>query len=462
MLETFDPSSTAASTSVRKPAARARGYPVVGLLPGLVHDAPSLFLQLARQHPGALIELDLGVLHAYLATHPDQAQYVLNDNWRNFTKEGGMWKPLRKLLGNGLISASGDEWLRNRRRMQPLFAPRQLEGLVDLMVDVVESDLPRLEQLARTGAVIDMDREMMRLTQRIIFATMFGASITPRQADSLGDALLTAFQALNARMFLYFVPDRLIPGDRAFRGALAKIDEGLLRLVKERRRSGEERDDLLSLLLHARDESGSGMDDRQLRDELVTMFIAGNETTAITMTWLFYLLDGHPEVERKLRAEIEQVLGDRRPTAADLAKMDYAKMVIQEAMRLYPPSWLLPRVAKEDDEICGYPVRAGATVIVSQYVMHHDPAFWEDPERFDPERFTPERSASRPRYSFMPFGGGPRQCIGNLFAIMEAQILLAVLLRRLRTRLVPGRPVSPQAVTTLRPRHALTMTLHPA
>ncbi|XXX79857.1 cytochrome P450 [Sorangium sp. So ce134] len=462
MLESFDPSSTAASPSVRKPPPRARGYPVVGLLPGLMHDAPSLFLQLARQHPGALVELDLGLIRAYLVTHPDQAQYILNDNWRNFTKEGGMWKPIGRFLGNGLVTASGDEWLRNRRRMQPLFASRQLAGLVDLMVDVVESELPRLERLARTGAAVDMDREMMQLTQRIILATMFGVSITPREADSLGEALFTTFQSLNAKMFLYFLPERLLPGERAFRDAIARIDETILRIVRERRRSREERHDLLSLLLHARDESGSGMDDRQLRDELVTMFVAGNETTAITMTWLFYLLDRHPEIDRKLRAEIDQVVGDRRPTADDLSRMDYAKMVIQEAMRLYPPSWLLPRVAKEDDQICGYPVRAGATVIVSQYVMHHDPASWEAPLAFDPERFTPERSASRPRYAFMPFGGGPRQCIGNLFAIMEAQILLAVLLRRLRARLVPGQTVSPQAVTTLRPRHGLKMTLHPA
>ncbi len=461
MLDEFDPPSRGAAPSIRKPPPRARGYPVVGLLPGLVRDAPGLFLRLAGQHPGALIELDLGPARAYLVTHPDQVQYVLNDNWRNFTKEGGMWRPIERLLGNGLVTAGGDEWLRNRRRMQPLFAPRQLASLVDLMVDVVESDLPRLEQQARTGAAIDMDREMMQLTQRVILATMFGASISPRETDSLGEAIGAAFQTINARMFFYFMPERLLPGERALRDAISRIDASLLRLVRERRSGGEERDDLLSLLLRAQDESGSGMDDRQLRDELVTMFVAGNETTAITMTWLFYLLDRHPEIERKLRAELEEVLGDRRPTAADLSKMDYTKRVILEAMRVYPPSWLLPRIVKEDDQICGYPVPAGAIVIVSQYVMHYDPAFWEAPAVFDPERFTPERSASRPRYSFMPFGGGPRQCIGNLFSIMEAQILLAVLLRRLRARLLPGHPVSPQAMTTLRSRHGLKMTLHP-
>ncbi len=195
------------------------------------------------------------------------------------------------------------------------------------------------------------------------------------------------------------------------------------------------------------------MDDRQLRDELVTMFIAGNETTAITMTWLFYLLDRNPVVERKLRAEIEEVVGDRRPTAADLSRMEYTKMVIQEVMRMYPPSWLLPRTAKEDDQICGYPVPAGATVIVSQYVMHHDPAFWEAPRSSTPSASRPSARLPVPRYSVHAVGGGPRQCIGNLFSIMEAQILIAVLLRRLRMRLVPGHPVSPQALTTLRPRH---------
>lgn len=460
MQKELDPKYGRTPASLRKAVPRARGYPIVGLLPGLVRDAPNLFRRIAQEHRGAVVELNLVATRIFLVTHPEQAQYVLTDNWRNFTKDSEMWTAVRRLLGNGLVTSGGDEWLRNRRLVQPLFSPNHLSSLVDLMGSVVAEDVAGLEAQARQGAVVDMDKVMMALTQRVILATMFGTSITSRETETLGAAILAAFQSINTRMLLHFLPARILPGERALKGAIARIDEVILHIVRERRKDpGTKRSDFLSLLLQARDEAGSGMDDQQVRDELVTMFVAGNETTAVTMTWLLYLLDEHPAIEQRIRAEIDAVVGDRLPTADDLARMEYTKMVIQETMRMYPPSWILPRMAKEDDVICGYPVSAGSTVIVSQYAMHHDPELWESPSVFDPERFTPERSTSRPRYAFLPFGAGPRQCLGNLFSIMEAQIIVALMLRRLRARRVPGHPVSPQAVTTLRPRHGLKMTL---
>jgi cytochrome P450 len=460
MVDDIAPPSIPARRSAPKRSPEARGYPVVGILPELFRDAPGLFQRLAWAHPGEVITLHLGPTRAYLVTHPHHVQYILADNWRNFTKESGMWRPLKRLLGNGLVTSGGDVWLRNRRLMQPLFSQRQLAGLVERMVGVVEDDVAKLERHIAGGDVVDMDKTMMQMTQRVLLATMFGTSIRPEEADSLAGAILSAFEVLNTRLFLYFVPERLLPGERALRDAIMKLDGSILRMVRERRNEGEDRGDLLSLLLGAHDEAGSGMDDRQLRDELVTMFVAGNETTAITMTWLLYLLDQHPEIDRKVRDEIDHVLGDRPPAVADLEKLEYCKWVIQESMRMYPPSWILPRMAKEEDQIGGYVVPAGATIMMSQYVMHYHPAFWESPAAFDPERFRPERAASRPRYAYLPFGGGPRQCIGNMFAIMEAQVILAVLRRRVRARLVPGHPVSPKAATTLRPRHGLRMTLH--
>jgi cytochrome P450 len=291
---------------------------------------------------------------------------------------------------------------------------------------------------------------------------MFGASLQPGQAKSLGQAIVDAFRALNIRMFFSAFPEWLpLPGELTLRRAVAMIDDAILGLVRDRRKSREKRGDLLSLLISARDEETQmGLDDRQLRDELVTFFVAGNETTAIAMSWLWYVLDRHPEVDRKVRAEVDSVLGGRRPEAADLNALPYSKMLILEVLRLYPPAWFLPRVTEEADSICGYPVPAGATILLNQYGAHRHPSFWEKPSVLDPERFSPERSADRHRYAFFPFGGGPRQCIGNMFAIMESQVILAMMLQRFRPRLTPGHPeVRPRSATTLRPHPALRMTL---
>jgi cytochrome P450 len=307
-----------------------------------------------------------------------------------------------------------------------------------------------------------MGREMTAITQRVILETMFGPGIDRAETDHLGDQLSIAFQEMNFRTFLYFLPKRLpLPGDKRLRRAIAAIDEAMLRLVRMRRAGGgADREDLLSLLLRARDEgSHEGMDDRQVRDELVTLFAAGNDTTANALTWVWYALGRSPEVERKLRAEIAEVVGDRRPTHADLARLPYTKQVIQEVMRLYPPAWIFPRFADDEAVIGGHRVPAGSAVLLSPFVGHRDPAFWPDPEAFDPERFAPGPSAERPRYAYFPFGGGPRQCIGNFFAMMEAQLITVMMAQRLRPRLVPGHRVVVSSMSTLKPRHGMKMTL---
>ncbi|MCX4239272.1 cytochrome P450 [Paraliomyxa miuraensis] len=438
---------------------RPRGYPLIGQLPGMT-NAPALFLQLAARHPGEVIEVGLGVSSIFLTTHPDHAQRVLMDNYRNYTKQAPMWRPLRRFAGNGLLTAEGDSWLRNRRLIQPLFGSKQLTGLAEQMIEVAEQEAERLSEHV-DGAPIDMDLEMITTTQRIILATMFGTSLPQQQLHALAQAVLDSFKAINIRMLLYFVPDVLLPGERTLRQSLATIDQSIAGLIAERRRRPAERDDLLSLLLAVRDEDGEAMSDRQLRDELVTMFVAGNETTAITMTWLFHLLDQNPEVDARVRAELDAVLGDDPLTPENIRALDYCRRAVQEAHRMYPPSWLIPRRAEQADEVGGYAIPAGATVVVSQYVLHHDASTWESPEVFDPDRFLPERVEQRSRYSYIPFGSGPRQCIGNNFAVLEALIILAAMHRRMRARLVPGHVVVPQAALTLRPKHGLKMTLHP-
>jgi cytochrome P450 len=253
-----------------------------------------------------------------------------------------------------------------------------------------------------------------------------------------------------------------LPPRRRFERARARLDAVIYRIIEEHRREGRDRGDLLSTLLHAVDEEGdrTGMTDEQLRDEVMTIFLAGHETTANALSWTWYLLSQHPEVEAKLHAELAEVLAGRPPTAEDFPRLRYTEMVVAESMRLYPPAWAVGRLALEDHEVGGYLIPRGALVLVSQYVMHRDPRFFPDPERFDPERFTPEAKSARPQFSYFPFGGGPRRCIGEGFAWMEGVLILATLARRWRLRLVPGTDVRTEPRITLRPKGGIQMSVN--
>jgi cytochrome P450 len=437
----------------------ARGLPLVGAAVDLLRDGPGFVTRLARRHPGEIVGFRLGPMTVYLVTQPEHVQQVLQTDARSYGKGSDIWKATRPLFGNGLVSSDGDFWRRQRRMMQPLFSAERLAALTDMMVEVIDRDLAALAQRG-PGATVEIDREMGAVTQRVILETMFGPGIDRAETDRLGEHLQVAFKALNLRSFLSFLPDRLpLPGERRARASITAIDEAMMRLVRARRASGEERSDLLGLLLGARDDNQEGMDDRQLRDELVTMFVAGQETTANAMTWLWYALDQHPEVDARLRAEVDQVLGDRWPRFQDLARLEYTQRVIHEVMRLYPPAWMFARFADRDTTLGGHRIPKGAPLLLSPFVTHRDPELWPDPERFDPERFTAEQTAQRPRYAYYPFGGGPRQCIGNHFATMEAQLITAMMARRMRPRLVSGHPVSPSSVGTLKARHGMKMIL---
>lgn len=435
------------------------GYPVVGAVIDLLRDAPGYLMRIARKHPGEVVGFRLGPVTCYLVTAVDHVQHVLNDHWRDFGK-GGMWKVTRPLLGDGLPAAQGDLWRRQRRMMQPLFSASHLASLTDLMTGVIDRELALL---AKRGpdAVVDMVTAMAVITQQVLLDTLFGPGIERRDAEHLVEQLLIAFREMNLRVFLYFLPDRFpLPGDRAFRRAIATLDEAMYRLVRARRASDEMRNDLLSRLLHARDDgSDTGMDDRQLRDELISLFVAGNETTATAMAWLCYMLDRNPTIDQRLRAEVADVLGGRTPTHADLAKLTYTRRVFLEALRMYPPVWMVPRFADKDTVIGGYRIPAGSPVVLSPMVSHRDPTSWDNPDIFDPDRFTPERSAGRQHYAYYPFGAGPRKCIGEAFAVMEGQLLIAMLVQRFRPALVPGSRIVPSSATTLKPRHGMKMKL---
>lgn len=435
-----------------------RGYPLVGGIIDVFRDAPGFFTRITRERPGEVVAVRLGPMKVYLVSHPDHVQQVTKD-WRTFGKGGDMFKATRPFLGNGLLTSDGDLWQRQRRMMQPLFNAKYLAVLTDLMIDIVDREVTLLA--AKAGATVDMELEMNVMSQRLILETMLGGGIDRDQTELLNEELQIALDGLNLRFFLSFLPERLPrPGERRYRAAIAAIDEAMLRLVRDRRASEGLREDLLSLLLRARDaDTGEGMDDRQVRDELVAMFVAGQDAPAKAMTWLWYLLDRNPEAERRLRAEIAQVLGDRRPTFDDLPRLDYTKRAIQEAMRLYPPAWMIPHFVAQEALVGDYRIPAGSPVLLVPFSTHRDPALWSDPEAFDPDRFTPERSAGRPLYAYYPFGGGGHHCIGNHFAMIECQLITAMMAQRLRPRLVQGHRVAPSSSMTLKPRYGMEMTL---
>jgi cytochrome P450 len=367
---------------------------------------------------------------------------------------------LRRMAPGGLFTTDGPPWLRARRQIQPSFHRQRVAGFGAMMVSLTEAMLADWERLAGSGRPLDVSEAMMRLTLRIVVRALFSSDISP-EARRIGRAAAIMLADVTFRFDQPFHP-LWLPSrhNRAFWGALRTMDEVVGALVAERQArpqpAGEE--DLLSMLMCARDEAtGAGMSPAELRDHVVTLIIAGHETTALALIWSFYLLSQHPDVEARLRAELAEVLGGRAPTVDDVPRLEYTRMVYQEALRYYPPIWITNRLALGDDVLCGYRIPAGTTLSLSPYATQRMAEHWPDPDRFDPERFTPARVAARPAYAYFPFGGGPRQCIGHGFAMLEGQLILAAVLQRVRLALLPGHTVVPRPIATLRPRDGLPM-----
>lgn len=463
--ESYSPALTASmpANHIAKsiPIDRESCLPIVGALPGLLRDAPGQLLAATRRHPGQLFALRIGPMSVPIITPPALVQQVLCEDVRIFGK-GGMWKSVRHLLGNGLVTSEGDFWLRQRRLLQPLFSARHLMDLGDKMLEAIDVEAEALKPHIGNGSDVEMGARMSLFTQRVLMSTLFSASFSDAEATRLGNHIATAMAQLSKRMFLSFLPEWVpLPGDRAYLHAIKEMDDALLGLVRKRRAAPEQGgDDLLSRLLAVQDaDSGERMSDQQIRDELITLFVAGQDTTAGTLAWLFHLLDKHPEIAARLRSEVDAVLGERRATVADLPRLSYTKQVIQEVMRLYPAGFLLPRFTNEATTLGGYEIAANTPVLLSPYLTHRDPSIWDRPDDFDPERFSAAAMANRHRYAYFPFGGGGRQCIGNHFAMMEAQLILARLIRMVRPRTAPNQVIVPAMLGTLKPRHGLRMIL---
>jgi cytochrome P450 len=391
-----------------------------------------------------------------LVSHPDAIEDVLVTKARNFTKHFAL-RMNSMILANGLLTSEGDFWLRQRRLIQPAFSRDRIAGYGAIMVAYAE----RMAGQWRDGEMRDVHAEMMRLTLEIVAKALFDADVGS-EAFAVGESMEVALDAFLSRLFSLLPLPRWVPTPRNVRlkRAVRRLDEIIYGLIEQRRKSGEDRGDLLSRLLLARDEDdGSRMTDKQLRDELMTLFLAGHETTAIAMSWTWYLLAQHPEVEAKLVAELQSVLGGRSPTVADLPRLRYAELVMTESMRVFPPVYTIGREPIEDCEVGGYRIPAGTCLLMSQWVMHRRPSYFDEPLQFRPERWQDGLARRLPKYVYFPFGGGPRLCIGNSFALMEAVLLLAALAQRFHFELVPGQEIVPAPSITLRPRNGVRMVL---
>ena len=394
--------------------------------------------------------------------HPEHIKHVLQDNARNYVK-GIVIAKMKVVIGEGLFTSEGDFWRRQRRLSQPAFHRDRLAGFATAMTETTAAMLDRWASRARSGAPFDVAADMSALTLGIVGRALF-SRVLDTEADEVGAAQTEALAIVNERAIRFLPPPTWWPSrtNRRLRRAIAVLDRVVYDIIEARRRTGEQPGDLLAMLLLARDEeTGAGMTDRQLRDEVMTFLLAGHETTAVALTWTWYLLDRNPDVAERLRGEVGAAIGTRTPTLEDLPRLRYVRMVVEEAMRLYPPVWGFMRQALGEDRVGGYRIPKHSVVTISPYVTHRHPAFWDDPERFDPERFRPERSNGRPRFAYLPFSGGPRLCIGNEFALMEAQLVVAMTVQRYRLHLVPGTRVEPESRLTLRPRGGLPMAVRP-
>lgn len=409
--------------------------------------------------------------HAYLLSHPDDIKHVLVDNHRNYIKGYGV-QALKPVLGDGLLNSENPLHQRQRRLIQPAFHRQRIAAYGEIIARIADEHLAGWQD----GQSFDLHEELMQMTMVIVAKCLFDEDVS-NDAGKLGQAINALIQEFNFNR-IGPIGQFLARFDRSANRRrderLRVLDSLLYEMIRNRRAEAEDRGDLLSMLLSAQDEElgadgstspSSAMSDQQLRDELITLFIAGHETTAIAITWTFYLLAQHPEVEARLHTELDALLGDplnstaRLPTWDDLPKLEVTRRVFSEAMRIYPPVWSLSRLALHDDEIAGCPIRAGSGVIISQYVTHHDAHYWPDPERFDPDRFAPEAEAQRTKYAYLPFGGGPRRCIGEPFAWMEGELLVAAIAHRFRVHLQLGYVAEMLPLITLRPQAGMPVSV---
>jgi cytochrome P450 len=427
---------------------------LIGNLPLFSSDPLAIYTRWAREF-GDIFYYRAGWIDVYFLNHPSLIESVLVSQSQNFAKDKVIQNS-RWFLGEGLLTNEGSGWLRQRRLCQPAFHRERMASYGHTMAAYTEEMLATWQD----AEVRDIHQEMMQLTMRIVAKVLFSVEVkadTERVAAALNVLMRhTSGGRMILPPILRHVP---VPALMRVKRAVRELDEIVNRIIRQRRASGQDTGDLLSMLMSARDEDGSGMTDRQLRDEVLTFLLAGHETTAVSLSWTWYLLSQHSEVELKLRQELRQVLGGRTPQLEDLPRLLYTDKVVKESMRLYPPAWSLARTVAKEIELAGYQLPVGSNVVMSPWILHRDFRFFEQPGHFNPDRWTADAAQHLPKFAYFPFGGGPRLCIGASFAMMEANLLLAAIAQRFRLRLVPGHPVAALPSITLRPRHGMRMSI---
>ena len=437
-----------------------RGLPILGMLPAIRRDPTGVFARAAERF-GNVVYFKIGPRRGYLITNPADIRHVLQDNARNYHKSP-LYQKVRMSIGNGLLTSEDDFWLRQRRIAQPAFHRQRVSALAGVMARAVRETADEWQSLAADGRPVDVSEEMMRLTRTVVLRALLGGNLGPF-TPKIDQAWAVINEHIGGSFWSLGIAERFQRAKaRRFEEARFVLRQAVDYVINERRRDPSESADLLSMLMDARDgETGEHMTDEQLRVEVTTFLLAGQETTSLALTWTWYLLSQYSAARERLEAEIDSVLNGRPPDYSDLANLPYTRMVVDEAMRLYPPAWGFSRQALADDTLGGFRLPRGWLAFVIPYVLHRLPAYWTDPDTFDPERFSADRSADRPKFIYIPFGAGPRQCIGNQFALIEGHLSVATLAQRYRLQLVPGHRVEPWPLITLRPRFGMPMTIEP-
>lgn len=449
--------STGRVSAKRAPGIRQRLPLPYGYVTEVRNDPLRFYSRLVREY-GPVVRWDIGSMVVHLVVDPEQIHQVLIERWKNYPRSK-FTRMVSIVVGEGLVVTEGDVWRQQRRLIQPAFHRSALDSFLDVMTSTTESMLDAWAAHADSQRPIDVSQEMANVALRIVGQALFSKDLAA-EAAQMGDRVRVAMEYLNYRFNHMFAPPLWVPTLRnlRFKKAQAASHKMIDGMIKERKASPMRQHDLLEMLIQARDEeTGESMSDKQVRDETLTFIGAGHETTAMALAWTWYLLSTHPEVQQRVRAEIDTVLGGRTPELADLPKLELTRRVIEESLRLYPPVWALSKEAVNDDELGGFHIPSKSLVVLLQYVTQRLPEYWPNPEGFDPDRFLPEEVEKRPRTAYFPFGAGPHICIGLEFAMREAIVVLAMTMQRYRLDLVPGHPVVMDPIFTLRQRDGVLM-----
>ena len=450
-----------APPAAKRTAPGPRGNLVMGNLAAFREDAIKMLME-CQQEYGDVVRQRLGPYLVHSVTHPEGVRHVLQGNYKNYSR-GKFYENFKLFFGEGLLTTDGEYWLRHRRMAQPLFHRKVVDGCTDTAAASIGAMLDRWDAGLERGEPVELVGEMMHVSLSILGRVVFNMDFSG-YSDVISPSVLVGLKTMMPQGNLNdFVPRWVpTPYNRRLSHAQNSLRDVMTTVIKQHEVGGDGTIDLITLLQSAKDtETGLGLTDQELHDEVMTIFMAGHETTGNGMAWALYAVGEHPEVRERLEAEVDEVLGGRTPTLDDLSNLTYTKMVVDEVLRMYPPIWGYTRDPIADDEIDGYHIPAGSTIFLSPYVTQRHPSVWDDPERFDPERFAPGRAESYPPFSYFPFGGGSRKCIGFHLALLQMQLVTAMVAQRFRVQKVPGHPVEYGRMVALRPVHGIRATLQP-